>query len=477
MIPPRGIAGLSEENSAKGNLRAPQKFDAAIRQGGRKVETLKTAIIVVLLLAVLYGVYTVLNKPADIPVGEDIAWQEQQAMEPLQVDLGEGIPTGEPAMDLPMPGMPAADVPATDATSPPASTQATGDFPATAAATEVTPPAEFAVPEDWSSNFSSGEFAEVAPGGDREPAVPATAGSGPDRGTGATEPIGETNGAPASQENFVPWQPPAGTLAAEGAAQAPDADTMPIQSPDVDTTTAQAAEPAGPTSAFDRVLRAAQAKCDEGQLYEALFTLSLQYGDPELTEDQHRKMLNLLDPLAGKVIYSTEHLLEAPYKVQRGETLQQIAEKFSIPWQLLANINGVDNPDIVLPGTELKIVPGPFRAEVDLTRKELTLFVGRLYAGRFPISLGSDPAPIEGEYRVADKQPGREYRAADGRSIASVDPSNPFGGVWIDLGGDLCIHGSPTAGESRLGCISLSPVDANDVYGILSRGSNVVIRR
>ena len=48
----------------------------------------------------------------------------------------------------------------------------------------------------------------------------------------------------------------------------------------------------------------------------------------------------------------------------------------------------------------------------------------------------------------------------------------------IDLGGDVCIHGSPNAdADARLGCISLSPADANDLYGILSKGSAIVIRR
>jgi lipoprotein-anchoring transpeptidase ErfK/SrfK len=44
----------------------------------------------------------------------------------------------------------------------------------------------------------------------------------------------------------------------------------------------------------------------------------------------------------------------------------------------------------------------------------------------------------------------------------------------------VAIHGSPltaTPSGKTLGCISLSPQDAEDVYGILSVGSEVKIHR
>jgi lipoprotein-anchoring transpeptidase ErfK/SrfK len=231
------------------------------------------------------------------------------------------------------------------------------------------------------------------------------------------------------------------------------------------------------TSKSEEAIQSAHARIEEGKWYEALFNLSLQYGSGELTEEERRRLGDLLDPLAGKVVYSKEHLIEPAYEVRRGETLMDIAERHNVPWQLLANINEVKDPQVLLPGTKLKVVPGPFRAEVDLARRELVLFAGRLYAGRFPITVGSNPAPKPGEYRVNDKQAGRTFYAGGGQTIPAGDPANPYGQIWIDLGGDVCIHGSPEKVQGGMGCISLSPTDANDVYGILSRGSGVVVRR
>jgi lipoprotein-anchoring transpeptidase ErfK/SrfK len=275
------------------------------------------------------------------------------------------------------------------------------------------------------------------------------------------------NGGPESSpvvSEAAPWQASAEPPSPDAVAESPTADAQDEQAP-------------AELTDVDRVIQAAQAKLDEGQWYEALFALSLEYGRPELTVDERRKLLDLLDPLAGKVIYSTEHLIEPAYDVRRGEKLAEIAERYNVPWQLLANINEVQDPEVLVPGTKLKVVPGPFRAEVDLQRNELTLFAGRLYAGRFPITEGDDPPPQPGDYRVTDKQPGRTYYAGDGRTIPPQDPTNPYGQVWLDLGGNVCIHGSPQVEGSATGCISLSPIDANDVFGILSQGSGVVIRR
>ena len=234
------------------------------------------------------------------------------------------------------------------------------------------------------------------------------------------------------------------------------------------------------SQAFDKAMREARSQIREGSYRDALYTLSIFYNSPDLEQHQHSELLDLLDPLAGEVIYSTNHHLEAAYEVRRNETLRDIASRYQVPVDLLRNINNVRDPDVLVPGTPLKVVPGPFRAEVDMARGELTLFVGRLYAGRCPVTFGNDPDPQPGSYEVRDKRTDREYYSQDGRTIDGRDPNNPYGDAWLDIGGQLCIHGSPSSGRvdnNGLGCVSLSPRDAQDVYGILSVGSKVTIRR
>ncbi|PAY20162.1 peptigoglycan-binding protein LysM [Rhodopirellula sp. SM50] len=235
-----------------------------------------------------------------------------------------------------------------------------------------------------------------------------------------------------------------------------------------------AEENRGLTNAF----KTADAMFVKGQLKEALATLSVFYGMPNVSPDQKQQLLSRLDPLAREVIYSRRHLLEPPHRVTASETLLEIADKYQVPSQLLANINQVDDPVTVLPGTELKIVRGPFRAEVDLTGQQLTLYLGDLYAGRFEIGIGNDPAPKPGTYTVQEKQTSHVYYDRTGVPIPAGSPNNPYGKMWLDLGGQISIHGSPnTVQPTDAGCISVAGDYADDIYGILSQGSSVTIRR
>ncbi len=133
----------------------------------------------------------------------------------------------------------------------------------------------------------------------------------------------------------------------------------------------------------------------------------------------------------------------------------------------------------MLAGTELKVINGPFRAEVAINKGELTLFLGELYAGRFACAKGNEPAPVPGVYSVVERRRDQSYVGPDAKLIRSDDPRNPYGGFWIHLGNGICIHGSsddtnPTS--QTVGCISLAPLDAKEVYSLLTQGSEVVLR-
>ncbi len=232
------------------------------------------------------------------------------------------------------------------------------------------------------------------------------------------------------------------------------------------------------SKSYENAKELAIEQIDRRNLKDALATLSVFYNAPEITTEQRQDLLDLLDALSREVVFSRQHLLEMPYVVAPGETLEQVAKQYDLPPEILARINSIDTTTPLRSGEKLKVVPGPFRAEVDLAKNELTLFLGDLYAGRYPVTFGAEPSPSPGVFQVIDKQKNRNYYG-NGVQIQHTDPRNPFGGYWIDLGQDLCIHGSSSGGQadSKLGCISLSPLDANDIFGMLSRGSQVTIRR
>lgn len=231
---------------------------------------------------------------------------------------------------------------------------------------------------------------------------------------------------------------------------------------------------------YQTLLDAINGLLDANRLADAQLELSRWYDDPRLAPEEQTAVLQLLDQLTGTVIYSTEHYLEPPYEVQPGDSIDRIAERYQVPWQLLAKINGVSDPSQLAVGQQLKVLQGPFSAYIELNKHRLTLWLNGRYAGRFTIGTGLDQMMPEGELVVLDKQENPAYQGSDVIFDAN-DPNNPLGERWIDLGNHFGIHGtndlSAVGQDTARGCIRLSPTDVEDVYDSLVAGSRIMIRR
>lgn len=206
---------------------------------------------------------------------------------------------------------------------------------------------------------------------------------------------------------------------------------------------------------------------------EALEKLSAFFDDPSLSPDESTRVTQMLDYLAGTVVYSREHLLESAYTVQPGEQLEEIAEKYHVTAPLLAKINGLAGPSNLAPGTQLKVIRGPFCALVDKSRRQLSVFLfGGLYAGSFAVGFGQDCPATDGQFIVLEKKLNRTW---PGTSLSVASPSH-----WLDLGNGMGLHTNEDSAsldnDQARGCIRLTPAEAADVYDILSIGSPVIVR-
>ncbi len=224
------------------------------------------------------------------------------------------------------------------------------------------------------------------------------------------------------------------------------------------------------TTSIDMILQQVGLKVNEGKLADALLILSPLYDNPDVPEEKAKKITEVLDYMAAKVIYSREDLLEPRYGVRPGDTLDSIADRYKVPALLLARINGISDPQNLSPGKELKVLKGPFIAKVSTVRGEMTLMLDGRYAGRFSIKISNDLQQATGLYNV-------QAKSAPASNGASAKPQ------WIELGnatGKIGIEASSelrTANSGHLSTIWLSEQDMDDVYGILSVGSVLIIQR
>jgi len=398
------------------------------------VQTVKTAAIVVLLMTGLYGTYVSLTTPPE-PLPEEV--QAMLDFDPeLDFAIDSGLPDSLDAFDLGEDLASPSDLPINSVTQLDPSED--GEL-----ATEE--PIEMGLPREiaGSPNLES-EQNQFAPNF----AIDAE----------ANQLLNASTHSPKTNSGISGNIPPA-------ASQRTQPNTL-------------ATEVLTPNLGLTNAIETADRQFFDDKRRDALATLSIFYNAPNMTSEQRGQLLSRLDPLAREVIYSKRHLLEQPYRVGQEETLMDVASIHQVPWQLLANINQIADPVTVLPGTELKVVRGPFRAEVNLEMKEMTLFLGDLYAGRFPVEVGTDPTPSVGTYTIQEKKSNKTYYDREGSAVAPGSPENPYGDVWMDLGGMVSIHGSPDFGApTDQGCISLAADYARDLYGILSPGSSVTIRR
>jgi LysM repeat protein len=308
-----------------------------------------------------------------------------------------------------------------------------------------------------------------------------------------------SNSAAASSAGATTPAPAA--AAANPYAAAPDASASTMTEPppfDAAATPSPAADPAAVAAASEPITPtdsakgsmyasarvAVQADLDRGELGKALVKLSDWYGDPSLTPEETQEVETLLGQLAGDVIYEgpPAHRLAPKHVVATGETLETIAQKYNVPWQLLAKINRIADPAAVQVGQELKVMQGPFSAIVDLGKRRMTLMLDRCYAGKFNIELDPTASIEEGSWKVDQKllTPivggvyGQPAGATEDRGLLITNTASPTSQPAMLRGPGMAdqVSAPPAARVIRF-----KATDVGDVYDILSVGSTITIRR
>ena len=198
-------------------------------------------------------------------------------------------------------------------------------------------------------------------------------------------------------------------------------------------------------SKYAALMDAVQKSLDQGKCAEAHLALSSLYGNPDLPAEQAAQINTLLDKLAGTVLYSRKHYLEPAYVTQPGDTLDKLGQKYNVPWQLLAKINGLLAPDAPRrryhdegsAAADRHAIEGPARSvRSDRSPGSARVDAHGVHRRRRPLSPSAWAATsqkLDSNYTVREKTLNPTYYGPDGVTIKPGDAREPS---WAVRGSD-----------------------------------------
>jgi lipoprotein-anchoring transpeptidase ErfK/SrfK len=277
-----------------------------------------------------------------------------------------------------------------------------------------------------------------------------------------------------------PEIPPAGSIRTDVSEKG--ADSPPADEPKPETEQERA----------ERLMAAGKQALGQGDLIAArsYFSDAVQSGvaGPEAT-----LLVGELNRLGNETVFSPRvfegDVHSELYVIKTGDSLAKIANANKVSADLLAEINGIRDKNLIRAGQSIKLVKGPFHAVVDKSDFTLEIFLGKTLVKHFRVGLGADNSTPTGTWRVDNKLVNPTYYPPRGGDIVSADdPNNPLGEHWIGLTGvdgqalgqeRYGIHGTnepDTIGRNMsLGCIRMYNEDVAQVYKYLVEKHSTVL--
>ncbi len=201
-----------------------------------------------------------------------------------------------------------------------------------------------------------------------------------------------------------------------------------------------------------------------------------------------REVIALLNSAADAVFTGRgTHPDVVVHTIASGDSLDRLARRHATTIEAIAGANRIKDPDRIMLGYDLKILPGPWSAEVDCGTYELKVFRNGGLFRIFTVGVGRDDLTPRGDFVIADRVVNPSWTVGN-REIPFGDPENVVGTRWMPLRAvaptppveGIAFHGcwdeSGIGRSSSNGCIRLSNKDVEELYELLPINSKVTIR-
>jgi hypothetical protein len=189
------------------------------------------------------------------------------------------------------------------------------------------------------------------------------------------------------------------------------------------------------------------------------------------------------DWLFGPAAYPGDLLCDS-YAVKSGDVLDVLGRRMKVPYEVLMQINGIQQARSLQKGRTIKMIHGPFHVKVYRSTFTMDLYLQDMYVRSFKVGLGAPGSETPtGLWRVKDGgkliQP-PWYDKRTNRTYRPTDPDYPLGTRWIALDGlegnakgrtGFAIHGTKDPDQigtaASQGCIRMYNGEAELMYNLL----------
>ncbi|MCD7896159.1 MAG: L,D-transpeptidase family protein, partial [Planctomycetaceae bacterium] len=177
------------------------------------------------------------------------------------------------------------------------------------------------------------------------------------------------------------------------------------------------------------------------------------------------------------------------HKVENGELLGSIANKYRVDYESIARINSID-PNRIRAGLDLKLIVGDVEVIVRKNERDpergptLTWFLDGRWVREYPACVGDGMKTPAGTYTFTSKDRFPSWtNPANGQLLPNDHPENILGSRWMAMKGmntqGLGIHGTTVddsiPGYTSAGCVRLHDKDVEELFSFARIGGKVTI--
>jgi lipoprotein-anchoring transpeptidase ErfK/SrfK len=293
-----------------------------------------------------------------------------------------------------------------------------------------------------------------------------------------------------SEEQSVERDTAGDVTKGEPLAAEPSSETESDGSSDIsDPATTPTPQPAAVLDEIDRAVK----RYESGDVLAARHELNRML--KTATGSDARRIREKLAEIANETIFSKRVVEGDPladtYTIQAGDHLINVAKNYHTPYEIIMELNGIQDARRIRENQRIKVLNGPFNAAIQLSEFRMDIYLQDLYVRSYRVGLGARLGTPAGKWKVKNKLKNPTFFPPDSygekRVIAADDPDNPLGERWIGLEGvegeaigqeGFGIHGTIEPNSigkaASLGCVRMLNEDVEFVYGLLSAGQSMV---